>query len=129
MRAGFDAGQMRSVGECARTRSRKSIRRARFVRERVLFTFASRRRGDVRARFFGSLSINLSLSQREFFFPEEREGALREKFFKVECARFQSKRVDEERKTSLRSKETTEGCSFPAVLSPLSVNSASKKVL
>ena len=66
---------------------------------------------------------------REFFFPEEREGALREKFFKVECARFQSKRVDEERKTSLRSKETTEGCSFPAVLSPLSVNSASKKVL
>jgi hypothetical protein len=83
MRAGFDAGQMRSVGECARTRSRKSIRRAHFVRERVLFTFASRRKGDVRARFFGSLSINLSLSlslEREFF-SQKREGALREKFF------------------------------------------------
>ena len=127
MRAGFDAGQMRSVGEYARTRSRKSTRRAHFVRERVLFTFASRRKGDVRARFFGSLSINLSLER--VFFPEERGGALRGKFFKVDCARFQSKRVDEKRKTSLRSKETTEGRSFPAVFSPLSVNSASKKVL
>ena len=128
MRAGFDAGQMRSVGEYARTRSRKSTRRAHFVRERVLFTFASRRKGDVRARFFGSLSINLTLS-RESFFPGRERAPFGENFFKVDCARFQSKRVDEKRITSLRSKETTEGCSFPAVLSPLSVNSASKKVL
>ena len=126
MLAGFDAGQIRSVGEYVRTRSRKSTRRTRFARERDFFTFASRRKGDVRARFFGSLSINLSLS-REFF--RKREGALRGKFFKVGCARFQSKGVDEKRKTSLRSKETTKGRSFPAVFSPLSVNSASKKVL
>jgi len=79
MRAGFDAGQMRSVGEYARTRSRKSTRRAHFVRERVLFTFASRRKGDVRARFFGSLSINLSLER--VFFSQKREGRPSGKIF------------------------------------------------
>jgi hypothetical protein len=128
MRAGFDAGQMRSVGEYARTRSRKSTRGTRFARERVFFTFASRRKGDVRARFSGSLSINLSLS-REFSPSREGGAPFGEIFSKLIAHVFQSKRGDKKRKISLRSKETTEGCSFPAVLSPLSVNSASKEVL
>jgi len=81
MLAGFDAGQIRSVGEYVRTRSRKTTRRTRFARERVFFTFASRRKGVVRAHF--SARYRLISPPKERVFSKKERAPFGENFSKL----------------------------------------------